>query len=181
MSAEKQGKILWIFRGHWVLSLEFASAFQEVAVNPLPFATNLLRPFHLIPGWVFLVPVYWVLGKCSVGDAVPGKTVCIILSLEHLRLELGRGGWEGSTCTILPFPGSHPGGITLCLNGGFSRWWITSVPNTLNLKFSAVSFQASISLVDWFICPAEWLVTFIWFFPMLLSELAGRFRVYRAN
>lgn len=40
------------------LCSQFSSAFQEVAINPLPFAINLLRPFPLIPSCVFLVLVH---------------------------------------------------------------------------------------------------------------------------
>lgn len=94
--------------------------------------------------------IHWVLDKCSVGNTVLGKTVCFILSVDHLRLELGSRGWEGSTCTNLPFPGSHPGGITLCLDGGFSWWWITSLLNTLEAEIFCCQFSG--------ICHHGWLI-----------------------
>lgn len=67
--------------------------------------------------------------------------VCLILSVEYLRLELGSRSWEGSTCTVLPFPGSGPGGITLCLDGGISRQWITSLLNTLEAEIFCCQFS----------------------------------------
>lgn len=100
---------------------QFSSAFQEVAINPLPFAINLLRPFPLIPSRVFLMHSLSV-GQMQCWRCCSWKDyVCLILSVEYLRLELGSRSWEGSTCTVLPFPGSGPGGITLCLDGGISR------------------------------------------------------------
>lgn len=153
MSEEKQKNTLDLLSSlsielHFAYSFLLTSRRLQLTLCPLPL--TLLRPFHLIPSCVFLVLVRWVLDECSVGDTVLGKTVCFILSVDHLRLELGSGGWEGSTCTILPFPGSRPGGITLCLDGGFSWWWITSLLNTLEAEIFCCQFTG--------ICHPGWLI-----------------------
>lgn len=137
--------------GRWAtFFFQLPSAFQEVATNPLLFPINPLRLFCLIPDRVFAVPVSWVLGKCGVRDAVPGRALCFMLSLNHLRLEFGSGGWEGSTCAVLPSTGSHPGGAKLCLDGGFNSRWITSLLNTLGAEIFCCQFSG--------ILQPEWLI-----------------------
>lgn len=179
----KQGKILTLAPQKLLgvglhFFFQFHPAFQEVATNPLLLP---IKPLRLFP-----TSRLCLRSTCFVSIRQTGcwrycswkGSTCFISSVNHLRLEPGSGGWEVSTCMVLPFPGSHPGGTKLfCLGGSFNSRWITSLLNTLEADIFCSVFRH----------PSAWMTdsTFLlemcmWFLLILLSKVAERFRVYQA-